>query len=72
MFSQNVAIKTAGMDSQLLSHDEAETSSVKVCATADDSVLGKSTQLPCYIGHDVHYKDKEYVLNITCAQISSL
>lgn len=54
VLSQDPAIEAAGVDSQFVSHQEAEARRVQVGAAADDAVLGEATQLPGHVGQHVN------------------
>lgn len=54
MFSQDPAVETAGVDSQFVSHQEAEARRVQVGAAADDAVFGKAAQFPSDISQHIN------------------
>lgn len=54
VLAQHPAVEGAGVDAQLLGHEEAETSGVQVCAAADDAVFGQTAQFPGHVGQHVH------------------
>lgn len=53
MLAQDPAVEAAGVDPQLVGHQEAEPSRVQVGAAADDAVLGEAAQLPGHVGQHV-------------------
>lgn len=54
MLSQDPTIEAAGVDSQFVSHQEAEACRVQVGAAADDAVLGKAAQFPGHISQHIN------------------
>ena len=54
MFSQDPAVEAAGVDPELLGHQEAEACRVQVGAAADDTVLGEAAQFPGDISQHVN------------------
>lgn len=58
VLSNDPAVAAGRVKMELLSHDVAETGRVQVGARANDAVTGETTQLPCHIGQDVHWKTK--------------
>lgn len=54
MLSQDPTIEAAGVDSQFVSHQEAEACRVQVGAAADDAVFGKAAQFPGHISQHIN------------------
>lgn len=58
---QDPAIEAAGVDPQLVGHQEAESGRVQVGAAADDAVLGEAAQLPGHVGQHVNCRKERLV-----------
>lgn len=56
MLPQDPAVEAAGVDPQLVGHQEAESRRVQVGAAADDAVLGEAAQFPGHVGQHVDWR----------------
>lgn len=54
MLSNHPAVAAGCVQTQFLTHQEAESSRVQVGAATDHTVPGKATQLPCHVGQDIN------------------
>lgn len=54
MLSNHPAVAAGWVQTQFLTHQEAETGRVQVGAATDHTVPGKATQFPCHIGQDIN------------------
>ena len=66
MFSQDPPVEAAGVDSQFVSHQEAEAGRVQVGAAADDAVLGEAAQFPGHVGQNVHCLNRAVKTSCLC------
>lgn len=58
MLSNHPAVAAGWVQTQFLTHQEAEPSRVQVGTATNHAVPGKATQLPSYIGQDINWKEK--------------
>lgn len=59
MLSNDPAVTAGRVEVELLCHDVAETGRVQVGTRANDTMTGETTQFPCHIGQDIHWRGKQ-------------